>query len=314
MQECRLERARSRAVSPLEIWHLPVDGEPVCGRLGTPAVESMREQGIEEPEIGRLTGALAVRLARQVRDGDVSLDRFLERQREAARRVRGCDRFCFAGGLTRLPGFASFVDEHASRAEMVGDGTPASILRGADRVAPEDAEAVLVVDVGQTAVKTGLLRRTSQGPVVGEVTRVARPTSRLPIDVVDPEAPCRRPAREEAVEEAVAYIGEAIEEARDGVSSFVLALPCAVDDRLRPAPCTYPGWEHAPDLVARIARRAGIDEPGNRLVVLNDAELAGYAALNTLETRDLRGDALVITLGFGPGGAYVDLEADHGGK
>jgi len=97
----------------------------------------------------------------------------------------------------------------------------------------------------------------------------------------------------------------------------VLALPCGLGADLKPGPCTYAGWRDRADLVSRIARTAIREASRGRMEipaasapsigwrVLNDAELAGFAALAEMERLGLEGKALVLTLGFGPGAAIV---------
>jgi hypothetical protein len=91
----------------------------------------------------------------------------------------------------------------------------------------------------------------------------------------------------------------------------LLALPCSLDGALVPGPCTFPGWEAEADRVGEIVRSAFPEAgpEGPRAIpwrVLNDAELAGFAALEEMNRLDWGGKALVLTLGFGPGGALVN--------
>jgi hypothetical protein len=79
----------------------------------------------------------------------------------------------------------------------------------------------------------------------------------------------------------------------------VIALPCELDDDLQLTECSY-DWS-ANDLPL-ILRKAGLGQ--ETALILNDAELAGVAAMNDPQVpKDKR--TLVLTLGFGVGAALI---------
>jgi hypothetical protein len=130
----------------------------------------------------------------------------------------------------------------------------------------------LVVDVGQTALK--LMWRDGR-------LRVER----------DGERPDLR-----------AFISGAIDRARrqaGPIDAVVLALPSEIDDALLPGACSYPGLAGDARLVTDLLARAQLaDVPA---LILNDAELAAVTAQREVPSLP----ALVLTLGFGVGGALV---------
>lgn len=119
-----------------------------------------------------------------------------------------------------------------------------------------------------------------------------------------------RPTTDRHIDAAVDFIGAAFSgvpakpEARINI---VLALPCSINDALEPGACTY-GWESATELVPRVfanLQARGRVTGAARGVVLNDAELAAEAA----RAHGIDTPALVLTLGFGPGGALLRRSA-----
>lgn len=322
---CRVERADSEAVAPLEVWQLELDGEPVRHLLRGTNVDGARERGVDERTIGRRIGRRAGRFASRLYGGGWAVDAFPEGQQPAARRLSEVDEVCFAGGLVRLAGFEDGASEETDDFWVLGEGVETAIRRGGVRVVearpgPSPSGPVFVADVGQTAVETGVVqRRSGSGARVTADRRIERPFERLPIDVPEPEAEFAGEAsgdREAKSAESIAFVAEAIAEGEERLERIppaaVLALPSRVDDDLTPSVSTYPGWSAASDLVARIVRRSGLDREGREVHVLNDAELAGYAALVDMERRETNGEVFVMTLGFGPGGAIVDSEVDAG--
>jgi hypothetical protein len=145
----------------------------------------------------------------------------------------------------------------------------------------------LVVDVGQSAIKISSRHGRA---------RISRDFQRLPVtrplgDRGDPRDPFRDFVAD-AVKAAMRDLGEA--------DAIVLALPAELDDDGRPEGSSYPGLQGDRDVAAEVLRRAGI--PGARVIVLNDAELAALSAKRVVPAE---ATALVVTIGFGIGGALL---------
>jgi hypothetical protein len=137
---------------------------------------------------------------------------------------------------------------------------------------------VLGADVGQTAIKLALGERT---------WRVERDPVRAPLrDTVPPAQ--RAAARASTID----FLGEVL---AGHAPAALLALPCEIVDGV-PRSCTYCWPDPDPALTAALAARAGC-----AISIVNDAELAARAALPQLPAVP----ALVLTIGFGVGGALV---------
>lgn len=137
--------------------------------------------------------------------------------------------------------------------------------------------------------------RRSRSPRAGR-TRIARDFERLPVtrplgDRGDPRDPFRGFVAD-ALPMAMRNFGEA--------DAVVLALPAELDDAGCPEGSSYPGLQGDHDLAACVLARAGI--PGARVALLNDAELAAVSAKRVVAARST---ALVLTVGFGIGGALL---------
>jgi hypothetical protein len=308
-------RAGCPEVEPLEVWELEFDGRPVWEILGSEAVARRREAGEDPRSIGHCAAETALDLSRRLQRGGYGRECFSSRQQRTAASVEGCATVCFTGGLTRLAGFESALTEARAEVLLLTDDRDVltggrCVLAGQDR----SGAVALVADVGQTAIKTGVV---SADGVVSEVRRFARPWNRLPVWM--PSGGYRRaPAAtdsgpQQPIDRVVDFVADAISrtlQACDApVSALVLALPCELGPELEPAACSYGDWAAAPRLVHRIVEAAAFPAPSGLVVGLNDAELAGYAVLDKLEAAGRRDDALVLTLGFGPGGAYVNAGA-----
>lgn len=309
----RLERGRHPDVEPLEVWQLDLDGAPVRRLLGVPDADAMRARGAEERFVGEYLGARAGRFVRRLRNGGYDPSLFPDSQQSTARAVRGCRHVCFAGGLSRLEGFERAAREHCEGAWVLADGEAGAALRGAGEVVGDEidgSEPIFAIDVGQTAVKSALVRRREGAPAALEhLRRDERPTDRLPVVVPNPDAPPGERPQDRSADASIAFLAETIADARRELPVrpewVLLALPCKLGDDLTPGVSTFEGWDRTPDLVERVVRRSGLDEPGRRIRAVNDAELAGCAARVDAAGRGRSGDVFVLTLGFGPGGAYV---------
>ena len=158
---------------------------------------------------------------------------------------------------------------------------------GLDLLDAMGALAGLVVDVGQSSIK--ISARSGR-------TRIPRDFKRLPVtrplgDRGDPRDPFRGFVAD-ALVAAMRDFGEA--------DALVLALPAELDDAGCPDGSSYPGLQGDRDLAREVLLRAGI--PGARVVLLNDAELAALSAKRVVPAAST---ALVLTIGFGIGGALL---------
>ncbi|MEJ7727614.1 MAG: hypothetical protein WKG00_00185 [Polyangiaceae bacterium] len=147
------------------------------------------------------------------------------------------------------------------------------------------AEAPLSIDVGQTSLKlcsrAGAWRaardlgRAPRSAPATETTATAEATERFVLDAVLAHAPC---------------------------DALLLALPCEVGDAGQLGASSY-GWRTDGAWPLRLAALAGAGAAGPML--LNDAELAAAAWLRTPAAASA-GATLVLTIGFGVGGALVE--------
>ncbi len=280
-------RARCPQIQPLEVWNVKFKGGPSWKRLGALAVaESGRD--------GRSVAREALQFGRELEVGAPDLI------------------LCFAGGLTRLEGFRQFMNDFSSQAMVLSSDRKVLaggglILEGLGR----GDDAALVADVGQTQIKIGVV---DGGRVSGRVWRFDRPWDRLPVqDCGADDFPSTR-LQDQHIDRLVEFVGQAIEkclrETEIQVTTLILALPCELGEDLVPGPCSYGDWSQEPELLRRILD--SIRAPLRSVIVLNDAELAGYAVLDRCSEQEDWRDCLVITLGFGPGAAYVRSEVVDG--
>lgn len=263
-----IRRYRAPDVTPLEVWNVELSGGPFWKLVGTDALARLQRSGMIGVQMGIELGTL-------VNEAIATLARQFV-----------FDRVFIAGGLTDLPGFRSAVPEatFAKSGQFAFEHGGRALLKEKPGV---------VLDVGQTAVKAaaGSKRSVKQ-----------RPSTLPPLYIGQP-----RPAGERHIDEAVDFIGSAysgVPAKPEARANVVLALPCPINDALEPGGCTY-GWESAKDLVPRIFQnleaRGRIDTDATGLV-LNDAELAAESA----KALGVTAPAVVLTLGFGPGGALIN--------
>ncbi|WP_426756393.1 ROK family protein [Myxococcus sp. Y35] len=280
MRDWDVRRQVPPGVAPLEVWNLPVLGHELWELLGSPRVEEDQRAGVSGAALaGRLRPALAEALTVLV-------------QRHAV------DAVWLSGGLVCLEGFGGMLAEASATLPcpvyVAEDPLFAPAQAGLRLLEPLHAARPVALDVGQTGIKC---MRPSAAPRVFE-----RDTTLLPRYFIG----MARPDDGRQVKAAVAFISSALRAfSGPAPDALCLALPCPLDALLMPGGCTY-GWEgHAP-LVTDILQAAMGNEGRGTALVLNDAELAAEAA---------RGDArlarhsrvLCLTLGFGPGGALLEL-------
>jgi hypothetical protein len=136
----------------------------------------------------------------------------------------------------------------------------------------------LCADVGQTSIK--LARAAGQI----EVRRIARDLSRAPLR---DEVPLDH--RDAARETTLDFLASLLV----GSSRALVALPCEIVAGV-PRSCSYCWRDPDPDLVPELARRSGAT-----IEIVNDAVLAALAAPAAAVP------TLVVTIGFGVGGAIL---------
>lgn len=278
----RVFRFRPPGVAGVEIWNTLLREGPFWRLAGAQRLQELREQGLAEAEIARGIVTVAAEAVTVLRGLDA--------------RFRGIARLHLGGGLTCLAGFREAAAEAA-----FPEGWQATVDDAGSFVAAAAAEAgEVVVDVGQTAIKLAS---------DGSCGVLQRDLDRLPVVLFGEEERHPESRRRAWSDEGIRFVAAAIAEAlraAGGAKRLWLGLPCELDEALRPGPCTYPGWEGGPDLVEAILAEAWrLLEPASRpaeVAVLNDSELA---ALAVRRRYGAAGRTLVMTLGFGPGGAII---------
>jgi hypothetical protein len=277
----RIRRWRRSRVQPLSVFDLPLEDGLFWERVGAERLEALRRAGRSDRGIG---------------------EEFAAQTAAALRRLRepvGFDAAWISGGLTLLPGFREILQESPGLPVTIdGNGVFAGEA-GGFRLLQDTQFRGAVIDVGQTSIKASCL---------GQRLVRQRDQAALPLEWIDPGGalPSRSAMR---LENAARFIGDAIADALGAANaseaSLVLALPCALDEACVPGPCTY-GFQGEAVLVPRSLEHAQSRLAGVRIhevIVLNDAELAAESALATGGATAAR--TLVLTLGFGPGGALI---------
>lgn len=278
----RVERWRPAGVRPVEVWDLPFRGGLLYERLGIPALESKRPQ--LHAELAEALEHLQLVMAPR-------------------------DPLYVVGGLASRPGLQQAVRDREMDAVQFGR-EPAYYGEAPARaeLARRGLGGGLLVDLGQTSLKLTALED-------GDRVVLARPLDELPRYLNERAAPPAHVAVEQAARLAAlvaaamsAHVGSRPQLA----PGVVFALPCALGTDGTPGPCTYAGWAGdstwAPRLLARV--NALLDEGHGwhgrevQVLLINDAELAAAAAAEELGRRAHR--LLAVTLGFGPGAAWLD--------
>ena len=278
----RLERVRPRGVQPLEIWNLARGEDLLYEHLGTEGVERAEARGSSTDEIDA---------------------RLFAAWRSMLEEVAGRGEPVFVGGgLLERSGLRNRIRDprvaFSRTSRFVG-------LSGAHALAGDGA---LLLDLGQTALKLALLGDTRSHALL------ERPLAHLPRYPVERGGASARTSAEQSarladwVSRALAAFLERWPTTR---RELMLALPCALDDAGVPGPCTYPGWAGDSTYVIRLLSRVEALLPAShpwrdtevRVRLLNDAELAACSARAEAAMRQER--MLVVTLGFGPGAAWL---------
>ena len=195
---------------------------------------------------------------------------------DACRRIR---RVVLAGGAADAIAWASarLPAERAARPERCAEEGGLAILRRAGKRG-------LVVDLGQSCLKIASATRRSTHP---------RDFDAIPVSQAPLEGRGRRAL--------VAFVTRALREAcsREPPDAMVIALPCEISSDCAIGTCTYP-WKHGDPIVSEVLAAAGLADTPTWL--LNDAELA---AIGVAERAPVREPTLVLTIGYGVGGALL---------
>lgn len=162
---------------------------------------------------------------------------------------------------------------------------------GAARLAGDDA---LGIDVGQTGVKAWHGQRRA---------RIPRDWASMPLFDPAPPLATMLECQERLIRMMVAATGEL---APVVPAAVVIALPAHIAEDGALGGCTYAFPPENRELVPSFLARAGLAD--REVLLLNDAELAGHSAL-----ADSEGAELVLTFGFGIGGAVVLPTRSPGG-
>jgi hypothetical protein len=265
-----LRRYRPVGVVALEIWDLLVEGVPLHEARDLPGFPRHLTQGVMALCQGTARCHSGIVPPERCRAVDTIFvgGGALTAELEAALRTVGLPLY-----VSRQP---VFVAEAGGRQLLHSLG----------------ARSGLVVDVGQTAIKIS----HNQGRA-----RYPRDFSLLPLADAAGGTFDGRPALRRFLASALA---DAARAAGD-VDAIVLALPAALDDAGRPGDCSYPGLAqdaHSDGalLVPEVLMEAGLEHVP--CLLLNDAELA---ALSAREVIPPGATTLVLTLGFGVGGALL---------
>lgn len=261
-------RVRPQGILPLELWDLlTADGSILWDHMSSPRF-----------------GEVLCEVITQVWQGTAAT-RFEGR---VSQEVRGFQTLHLAGG-------GSIVVLDAMRA---GPWSRTTISSEAAFAADRGGRALLasqgvdgwVLDVGQSSFKlSGGELRMHQ----------ARDWSRLPLRE-DGMAANFDEQRKELRRCLAAFLMEMRQAAGEWPRGLVVALPSKLDDDGVPEGSSFIGMGGDADLVRDVMKMAGMPELS--AFVLNDAELAAVSARHEFA---LVKPALVLTLGFGVGGALV---------
>ena len=197
------------------------------------------------------------------------------RGRASRKRVARFDRVLLAGGGAAglawnsrdLPG------EEVSEGERCAEEGGLAILARAGKRG-------IVVDLGQSALKIAW--------------RDGRIALARDMEAIPPNTGRGRSALVNFVGDALAKVAR-----KSPPEAVVLALPCEVSGEGRLGACSYP-WAEGDHVASELLDAAGLARVPTSLV--NDAELA---AIGVAERGGMPGTSLVLTIGFGVGGALL---------
>ena len=247
-------------VTPLQLWDLDMgDGRRFWQLASARRVNVLRQSGLNDKIISEMIVRAAV---------------------DATTRLPATfDSIYLTGGLTMLQGFVEALRRTRSAAPVFC-GTSGSAYAVAGKKAMFGGERMIVVDMGQTAVKVYM---PDGSPFRFKRDRYLIPTG---------ECPNKGDRTVHWLREIITHVCSL-----DPSASVLLSLPCPVTRDLVPGTCTY----------GIAGRKTFIDEIFGRLecpvFVINDAELAAECARQDVKRM---GPVLTLTLGYGPGGALLE--------
>ncbi|MCU0241132.1 MAG: hypothetical protein MUF51_01760, partial [Vicinamibacteria bacterium] len=271
-------------IENLSVWNIPLGHALFWEEAGALAVADWRLRGLSDDEIGE-------RMAAAVLDAIVRLGEGLR-----------FESVVLGGGLTDSDSFTHALRARASRwpIRIHPDGVFHAERGGKAILARHACPDGLVVDVGQTTIKLSAR---------GQRRVIERDLEALPLRLIGARAAPDPELGTRAAKFIAQAIAAALVDCDCRSAELVLGLPCPIDDALQPGACSY-GWHETPELLALIFETlapllsARLGSRAWRAFVLNDAELAAESARETFAAlRSQR--VLVLTLGFGPGGAVI---------
>jgi hypothetical protein len=194
------------------------------------------------------------------------------------------------GGLLE-PGMRSALEEHFAGSLLVVPDPVFAAATGGLALLGRQNQSGLVADLGQTAIK-----------VIRADDRFLYPRDWQVLPHAD-EVPAEQHQRQRAALRS--FVASALRgHAQPCPKAVVLALPCDFPGEV-PGACSYAGLAGDADFVTAVLAQA--DRAGVACVYLNDAVLAALAA-RALFRNELPARTLVVTLGFGVGGALLEGE------
>lgn len=206
-------------------------------------------------------------------------------------RAQSFSRCYLTGGGADLPAVARALEAEGFPCRIAHEPAFPGVI-GAARLAGAE---VLGVDVGQTAIKAWQGTRRA---------RVLRDWTALPLFEAVPPLATQRGCQDELIRMMVASVRELGPCAKGPV---VVAVPAHVSWDGALGGCTYAFPPNNHELIPRFLAEAELRE--REVLLLNDAELAGHSALP-----DSQGAELVLTFGFGIGGAVIPNECRAPGR
>jgi hypothetical protein len=195
-------------------------------------------------------------------------------------------------GIVLTGGLAKRIDPTALGQRPIPTRAPTQLSRVPERMGL-DVEMTLVCDLGQSVLKLSLGSKSA---------RFERPLDLVFVDS-DQDEPIPSKVLDAQSRKLSAWICSGISALAQGstIDAVLLGMPVALDEKGLPGRCTYAPFGRAGvfpgQLQEAIKRATGAD----RILAVNDAVLAALALPVT------KPGILVITLGTGPGAAFLQM-------